>query len=639
MQSFSSSHITLVARNDFIDYFCQEEAGQRINRAQANKKLKQESGAWQNKWMENQVNLYDIAVAFLEKKDGQYDQGGEKDRLFQEYQEIIESLRRFLKSKGCDLNGYFGGYTSTDLAEIANEKVSTLIDLIHEPTELTIIVDEVQDFLWEELKVIFRFADWWSKKFGLYPHIELYGDVSQRVIVSGFSWESLRRSLHRDFNLKLTRENKLDKNYRNTKNIARASQFILTELIEKDTSSRHLDRPANPESCQHEGDMPILLIYTEDYLENFIDHCKLKAQRGNTNRVVFLYDESNDNSHILSILSGEETSPITDSQSAGIIGLTIQEAKGLEFESLIIISPFLRLEERIRAESAYTWYTGFSRPTDRLVVLVKEIEYHWLMRLSQGKDIGEYFDVHNDTLPVESLHETVSAYVDTGTRVAICTGEYLRSLLRFFNDDCINFSDLTNTQQRIKQSGIRLSTEEFAAEAAASARRSLDDNSIDKLPSIDVLCELDPIDLMILFCAALPLVAASRLPCSEWMQQVRDRLELSVNKLPLSMGQKNKVWDALVLWAGGYSWAAASSLNDESEILNRNEKRIFMNAITDRLKHLGLSIEGERIRVRYLEAQPMPEIESRMPKGFDFKSDQTLVAEIVLSFIDSLHST
>ncbi|MBF2097962.1 MAG: hypothetical protein IGQ88_06245 [Gloeomargaritaceae cyanobacterium C42_A2020_066] len=640
LQLFESSHITLVDRINFIDHFCQEEAGQRIYRAQGNNKLKKEKDAWQNQWMESQVNLYDLAVSFLEKEDSQYDQGGVKDRLFREYKDIIEFLRGFLKRKGCDLRGYLGGHTTISLAEIANQRVSALVDLICEPTELTIIVDEVQDFLWEELKVIFRFAYHWFNKFGLYPHVELYGDVNQRVIVSGFSWENLRRSLHRDFNLLLnTTESVLDKNYRNTKNIARVSQFILTGLIEKDTCSKHSVRPADPESCHSEGDMPILLIYTEDYLKNFIEYCKLKAQLGNTNRVVFLYDESNDNSHILSILGGEETSTVIDSQSAGIIGLTIQEAKGLEFSNLIIISPFLRLEKPVRLESAYTWYTGFSRSTERLVVLVRSSEYEWMMELSQGQDIRGYFEIRDDTLTIESLHEIVSTYVDIGARIAIDTDRYLQSLVGLFNGDDINLSSLTSIEKRIVESGLGLSTEEFVAEVAALARRSLEDISINKLPSIDVLCELDPVDLMILFCAALPLIAASRLPCSKWLQQVRDRLELSANKLPLSIGQKNKMWDALVLWAGGYSWAAASSLNDEYEILTQQEKQVFMNAIADRLESLGLTIEGERVRVRYLGAQPKPEIESRVPNGFNFKSDQSLVAEMVLSFIDSLDAT
>jgi len=287
-----------------------------------------------------------------------------------------------------------------------------------------LIIDEVQDFYWVQLRTIFEFyttrfpleeihrtapeiyssdselnITWRSVSKNVGRSIIVVGDNNQRVTLSGFSWAGFATTFSRAFpnSELLPPPEAFNRNYRNTKQIAQVAHYFLSpqgsklKAFDVDTQNASwIEAPPDPETCETQGTIPKLIETDGAWLQRLVEHLS-QHTLDEGQALVFIYNEP-DQQHrelweTLKELGGDEANQASDSQprSQSLYWYSIAEAKGREFRAVTVVFPFAQCAQRGDRPSPFVsellnWYTALSRSREYLAILASPQEIEWLRR-------------------------------------------------------------------------------------------------------------------------------------------------------------------------------------------------------------------------------------------------------------------
>ncbi len=199
-----------------------------------------------------------------------------------------------------------------------------------------VIVDEAQDLTPMQWRMITRRARGGS--------MTLVGDLAQRSIGEPGSWRDHLPPAIEDFDYR-----ELTINYRSPAEVNRLATSVLAELSPELTASKAIREGANPAEFVH-------LDHLADDLPDLIHRRRSEVVAG-TFAVVGLNP-----SHLAELFA--ETTAGRDPVGK-IDWLSPWQAKGLEFDTVVLVEPADFLEE---PQGLSLLYVGLTRTTDRLVV-------------------------------------------------------------------------------------------------------------------------------------------------------------------------------------------------------------------------------------------------------------------------------
>lgn len=252
-----------------------------------------------------------------------------------------------------------GVYTITEIAHPSNGKNIKNTTLF--------ILDEAQDYLMYEIRSIIKMLERWQVNYHHNSILWLLGDKNQNIMPTDFDWGKLE----------LTRTNSLRYNYRNTKYIIEFANIFHSFAQEANSviKGRHLPQPSNPEDAFENGEpVKILEFSSEEQALQILN--KLSEKIINTS-------SSNQRSLLREISSRVKVIckdiPEKYKNLPGIDYLNVQQAKGREFDSCVTFC-VLGGEGKPSFEEATSWYTTFTRPRYRLLVIATTEEINRIGR-------------------------------------------------------------------------------------------------------------------------------------------------------------------------------------------------------------------------------------------------------------------
>jgi mRNA-degrading endonuclease RelE of RelBE toxin-antitoxin system len=229
------------------------------------------------------------------------------------------------------------------------------------------ILDEAQDYLMYEIRSIIKMLERWQVNYHHNSILWLLGDKNQNIMPTDFDWGKLE----------LTRTNSLRYNYRNTKYIIEFANIFHSFAQEANSvrKGRHLPQPSNPEDAFENGEpVKILEFSSEEQALQILT--KLSEKIINTS-------SSNQRSLLREISSRVKVIckdiPKKYKNLPGIDYLNVQQAKGREFDSCVTFC-VLGGEGKPSFEEATSWYTTFTRPRYRLLVIATTEEINRIGR-------------------------------------------------------------------------------------------------------------------------------------------------------------------------------------------------------------------------------------------------------------------
>jgi mRNA-degrading endonuclease RelE of RelBE toxin-antitoxin system len=227
------------------------------------------------------------------------------------------------------------------------------------------ILDEVQDYLRYEITAIIGMLERWQNHYQHNSILWLLGDRNQNIMPTDFDWGQLE----------LTRTNSLRYNYRNTEYIIRFANIFHSFAQAANSVSRHLPQPSNPEDAFEKGEpVKILEFSSEEQALQILT--KLSKKIINTS-------SSNQRSLLREISSRVKVIckniPEKYKNLPGIDYLNVQQAKGREFDGCVAFC-VLGGEGNPSFEEATSWYTTFTRPRYRLLVIATTEEINRIGR-------------------------------------------------------------------------------------------------------------------------------------------------------------------------------------------------------------------------------------------------------------------
>ena len=314
------------------------------------------------------INIYAIVQAVLITKDNY--QANARDALRENYKELIQVLEEHWPKD----NNIFDGKDSISQAKRALENIDNYIpwlETIAGNKSIMLIIDEVQDLYWLQLKALLELG----KKCSSISSVILLGDENQRVTFSGFSWNSLASTFSEP---QLGSVEKMQKNFRNTKQIAAAARYILLDAFKIETSHkyRHLPDPGDPSHCYEEGKKPSLIKIDKAWLEEMFNHLEEKQEKDEYSRLVFIYRDLLENSDWKWLI--EKMKEL----SKKILNYSISQAKGQEFQAAVILLPFETRQKELAIDDLFDWYTAMTRSRYYQTILVSAEELNLVERQS-----------------------------------------------------------------------------------------------------------------------------------------------------------------------------------------------------------------------------------------------------------------
>ncbi len=198
------------------------------------------------------------------------------------------------------------------------------------PQYRSIIVDESQDFGTNELRIIRKLVS--EAKNDLF----LCGDAAQQI--------STKHSIfsHADINIRGTRSNKINKNYRNSREILRAANYIFNNNFSKDLPRSNDFEILSPEFANFSASAPLLLsaknlehqiayalVLAQEEIDDGVDRKACIAFCGFTLYQIQKYGHGVG----VQVLDGSTT--IGDDK---IFFSDLEHTKGFEFDTMIVVN-------------------------------------------------------------------------------------------------------------------------------------------------------------------------------------------------------------------------------------------------------------------------------------------------------------
>jgi DNA helicase IV len=218
------------------------------------------------------------------------------------------------------------------------------------------IIDEAQDYLCKEIKLIHQILTNWTTQHGHPTLLWLLGDINQRIQPVDFEWSDLH--LAQTFSLKY--------NYRNTANILRFASIFhqLAEKVNHEVNGalRHLPPISDPESAFEEGDKVKILIGNPQELLSRISQIMQNHRNTDTPR-------EKPERYLLKELDEVPIVYLGDRVSQTGKYYTVEKVKGQEFDSCILVSSG-NPKSVFSLTGLNEWYTAVTRPRERLLVVM-----------------------------------------------------------------------------------------------------------------------------------------------------------------------------------------------------------------------------------------------------------------------------
>jgi len=261
------------------------------------------------------------------------------------------------------------------------EELTAKLAPINQGENATIFIfDEAQDYLIHELQLIVEMLKRW-KRDGHRTVICLLGDMNQRIYPVNFDWGHLE--LNRRYTLKY--------NYRNTEKILEFANIFHNFARRRNRGNRHLPEPSSPSDAFEKGE-PVKLLECSskeeawDFLEQLSQTIKHSTDRHDRGR--YLMRKLSDRVTLIHQSIPEERQNLD-----GIEYVSIEKAKGREFEACIAFCVFEGQAEMPSFEEANNWYMIFTRPRYRLLAIATSDEISRIGR--EHFDKCEHFNISN----------------------------------------------------------------------------------------------------------------------------------------------------------------------------------------------------------------------------------------------------
>lgn len=401
------------------------------------------------------------------------------------------------------------------------------------------IFDETQDYLLDELNAIKNMLSRWQEECGHYSILWLLGDMNQRIKPVNFDWGQLH--LNERYSLKY--------NYRNTQKILEFANifhgFARAINSELNHRAKHLPEPCNPNDAFEKGEpVKILEVSSTDEAQEFLEKLNTKITSSSIN--------SSERSLLrkLSIKVSliHTASPESYQNYRGIESLTIDKAKGREFDACIAFCVF-QGQGQLSYQESNNLYTLFTRPRHRLLVVATSKEINRIQR--ENFQQCEFFD-SSDT---EELIKWVAEYSNS------------EQLFRDINAVC------KLIYEGLMSEPIQIYWDTYVALRLTQA----DDDQIEEIEGniIEKLrCQSDEI-------------------LQQELEQTKN-ISDTIDRVPLR---------CLILSSLGKSWEAVSEASQIKDLKPQEYKRL-LNVIANELENKGLFYEAARVRTKIGESFP-----------------------------------
>ncbi|MBI5662127.1 MAG: hypothetical protein HZC46_08265 [Ignavibacterium album] len=332
-----------------------------------------------------------------------------KDPLNKIYQSKIENLRSNITKVG-NLFKEKNVLTRKDIAYILGNKLleddNQFKKFLALGNSLTIIIDEVQDFIYPEWLTFINFCieSYSLNDFGKIKLIFL-GDEKQRITTSGFAWSIFNTKIKNLLIHKLPEykelkpEMRLDRNYRVTKEIAKFLEFVDNETIQN--KERKVEA-VTAEKCR----------YSKEKVHIFNGDIKLLER--SLKRFVDNNDYIKKDIKVIIISENDKVSQQIELKE-NIELLSLFAAKGLENNIIILLNPFKEIvnknDKMIDTDQNYKIYTMATRSNNLLIILLDSDEYYWIRNKVSENELSNYVEIHAEHEDVVSNIENLFSKV------------------------------------------------------------------------------------------------------------------------------------------------------------------------------------------------------------------------------------
>ncbi len=328
---------------------------------------------------ENDVKLYTSFIYAIDESVKNYQQR----ILYKQNREKIEQLSGIRKTRFQEnLNNKI---LRVDALEQLSQKLTP--ETITPRNSTVLIIDEAQDYLLKELKLISnKMLSRWQKEHQHFTLLWLLGDMNQRIQPVDFDWGDLH--LNRRYSLKY--------NYRNTRKILEFANICneISNQIAKINSVAHPPPPSDPKSAFEVGEaIKILEVSAPDDVEKFLSKLSDKINKSTKDSERFLLNRLANQTYIIYIKDQEI--PDRTNQLPSINYLSVAGAKGREFDGCVVLS-LAQEQKGLSLVEANNWYTAATRPRQRLLVVMTSVEIEKIGRKKLQN--CEFFDASDDHL-------------------------------------------------------------------------------------------------------------------------------------------------------------------------------------------------------------------------------------------------
>jgi len=596
-------------------------------------------------YLEN-INLYSL---YLGIKLDDYYQHTSKDLLLQELENL--GAVRFIENE--DYNHFFQKILEgKDAIVQAQQAQGNWLKFIEVMTQLLasstdqntnftkspiLMIDEIQDFYWSQIKAILnfyrvRFPMETGKTFSNFSIfydesdelrltaqsvsqdagrlVIFAGDNNQRVTFTGFSWSNLATTFNRDFpNYEPFKTPVAFKqNYRNTSQITLAANYILSaqgtepKAFEINTQGTSwIEAPPGPETCKTQGEKPRLIEADEQWIKKLIGSLTNLGFQTNieqNERIVLIYNEASYQDESLWASMREICEPINY-----LMCLSVAEAKGQEFDSVVIIYPFARCPDHPSINELFNWYTALTRAKSYVAILISPREKNWLDEKVINVDDVEKIFCRQKIQEEDDLSMVVDEiYVH---------GRSKRNGKQIIDDHVTNI--FNNIQRRLQNTStsnnllIKINNVWEILDA-------LEVSELRKQQNLDfiifqhfTLKDFDAKEALVIYVALLPVLLELENYEPEFDSQLIEKLEKYFTKnsqeLEIALDLVTEpISLCLIYRASQQSWKAATSIKKCS---NNLVTQFLYQQINQDLIKRGLPWDATRFRYHYLKEKPI----------------------------------
>ncbi|WP_017294453.1 PhoH family protein [Geminocystis herdmanii] len=607
-------NIALFSRNELIQKLANEIYP--VLTASQGCKIMRESLQKRNHQINNftNINIYGILQSFILGKNLNYPLNC-KDGLTVTYQDIINFLQEIWKEKN------FSIFNERDAFSYSQKALNNLsqnlqwIQLLTKNKPILLILDEVQDFYWFQLKIFLDLAN----NYHLPVTIIILGDENQRVIISGFSWANFRTIFADNYpRRQLFNEIQLSQNFRNTKQIASVAKYILEEAFSQQIKSNNRKLPSigNPDKCYDEGLKPRLIKIDNNWFKNLLNCLgndkNTEVETGGINEIVFLKRDlfnftDEDLNEKISYLEKQEK----------IIIYSISEAKGQEFEAVIILFPFQISKNQLGYDDLFQWYTAITRARYYESIFITEKEWYWLQNNAENSyKLSILFDIQDKITP-ESFAEELRIYGQSLITIQQRRQKFINNLVNYDIWQWLEtgiFPD--NLKQKWQQ--FKLTWWQVIEEVIYRIDELIETEDFfsDFIDLEQIIASFNPenfLEILVFYYGAKYTYFKAGLNMKpifkiqgeiiKFLQKSEHQFLISVLLSSLDM-VKFADLKALILVANNLSWSAVLLFELDRSYNRGYDRDVEIEEIARQLDKKGLTYEATRIRVKFLKQSP-----------------------------------